>query len=46
MAEQQTQTQQEETEQSLMDHLIELRDRLLHMVLAIIIVFIDRKSVV
>ena len=41
MAEQQTQTQQDETEQSLMDHLIELRDRLLHMVLAILIVFIS-----
>ncbi len=41
MAEQQTQTQQEEKEQSLMDHLIELRDRLLHMVLAILIVFIS-----
>jgi sec-independent protein translocase protein TatC len=32
--------QQEEREQTLMDHLIELRDRLLHMVLAILIVFI------
>jgi len=41
MAEQQTQTQQDEKEQSLMDHLIELRDRLLHMVLAILIVFIS-----
>ena len=41
MAEQQTQTQEEEKEQSLMDHLIELRDRLLHMVLAILIVFIS-----
>ena len=29
-----------EKEQSLMDHLIELRDRLLHMVLAILIVFV------
>ncbi len=41
MAEQQPQTQQDEKEQSLMDHLIELRDRLLHMVLAILIVFIS-----
>ena len=40
MAEQQPQTEQGEKEQSLMDHLIELRDRLLHMVLAILIVFI------
>ena len=40
MAEQQPQTEQDEKEQSLMDHLIELRDRLLHMVLAILIVFI------
>ena len=40
MAEQQTQTQEDEKEQSLMDHLIELRDRLVHMVLAILIVFI------
>jgi len=31
---------QDEKEQTLMDHLIELRDRLLHMVLAILIVFI------
>jgi len=31
---------QDQQEQSLMDHLIELRDRLLHMVLAILIVFI------
>lgn len=30
----------QEQEQTLMDHLIELRDRLLHMVLAILIVFI------
>jgi sec-independent protein translocase protein TatC len=30
----------EEKEQTLMDHLVELRDRLLHMVLAILIVFI------
>ncbi|MFV9614776.1 MAG: twin-arginine translocase subunit TatC [Gammaproteobacteria bacterium] len=41
MAEQQPQTEQGEKEQSLMDHLIELRDRLLHMVLAILIVFIS-----
>lgn len=34
------QDQQDEREQTLMDHLIELRDRLLHMVLAILIVFI------
>ncbi len=32
---------EEQKEQSLMDHLIELRDRLLHMVLAILIVFIS-----
>jgi sec-independent protein translocase protein TatC len=32
--------QESEKEQSLMDHLIELRDRLLHMVLAILIVFV------
>jgi sec-independent protein translocase protein TatC len=31
---------EQEHEQTLMDHLIELRDRLLHMVLAILIVFI------
>ena len=31
---------EQEREQTLMDHLIELRDRLLHMVLAILIVFI------
>jgi len=31
---------QQEKEQTLMDHLVELRDRLLHMVLAILIVFI------
>ena len=30
----------DEKEQTLMDHLVELRDRLLHMVLAILIVFI------
>ena len=41
MAEQQPQTEQGQKEQSLMDHLIELRDRLLHMVLAILIVFIS-----
>ncbi len=40
MAEQETQTDLEEKEQTLMDHLIELRDRLLHMLLAILIVFI------
>jgi sec-independent protein translocase protein TatC len=34
------QDQPEEKEQSLMDHLVELRDRLLHMVLAILVVFI------
>ena len=32
--------QDNEKEQSLMDHLVELRDRLLHMVLAILIVFV------
>lgn len=32
--------QPEQKEQTLMDHLIELRDRLLHMVLAILIVFV------
>ena len=32
--------EQQQKEQSLMDHLIELRDRLLHMVLAILIVFV------
>ncbi|VAW55040.1 Twin-arginine translocation protein TatC [hydrothermal vent metagenome] len=31
----------QQKEQSLMDHLVELRDRLLHMVLAILIVFIS-----
>ena len=41
MTEQATQTEQDEKEQTLMDHLIELRDRLLHMVLAILIVFIS-----
>lgn len=30
----------EQAEQSLMDHLVELRDRLMHMVLAVLIVFI------
>lgn len=40
MAEQEHHTEQDQKEQSLMDHLIELRDRLLHMVLAILIVFI------
>ena len=44
MAEQQNQQQDEveldQSEQTLMDHLIELRDRLVHMVLAILIVFI------
>ncbi|HHJ34559.1 MAG TPA: twin-arginine translocase subunit TatC, partial [Gammaproteobacteria bacterium] len=40
MAEQEPQQEVEEQEQSLMDHLVELRDRLLHMVLAILIVFI------
>lgn len=39
MAENQNQ-QETEKEQSLMDHLVELRDRLLHMVLAILIVFV------
>jgi len=33
-------TLKDEPEQTLMDHLIELRDRLLHMVLAILIVFV------
>jgi sec-independent protein translocase protein TatC len=33
-------TEQAQEEQTLMDHLVELRDRLLHMVLAILIVFI------
>jgi sec-independent protein translocase protein TatC len=36
----QQETGQDEKEQTLMDHLVELRDRLLHMVLAILIVFI------
>jgi sec-independent protein translocase protein TatC len=40
MAEQQTQTEEEQKEQGLMEHLIELRDRLLRMVLAILIVFV------
>ena len=39
MAEQEEQ-QESEKEQSLMGHLIELRDRLLHMVLAILIMFV------
>ena len=34
------QSELDEKEQTLMDHLVELRDRLLHMVLAILIVFI------
>lgn len=34
------QPHEDEKEQTLMDHLVELRDRLLHMVLAILIVFI------
>ena len=33
--------EQDQREQTLMDHLIELRDRLLHMVLAILIVFVS-----
>ena len=33
-------SEQEQHEQTLMDHLIELRDRLLHMVLAILIMFV------
>ena len=42
MAEQESQAEEEreQKEQTLMDHLLELRDRLLHMVLAILIVFI------
>lgn len=41
MAEQDnTLEEEQQKEQTLMDHLIELRDRLLHMVLAILIVFI------
>lgn len=39
MAQQDTPTE-DQKEQTLMDHLIELRDRLLHMVLAILIVFV------
>jgi len=35
-----TEEVEEQQEQTLMDHLIELRDRLLHMVLAILIVFL------
>ena len=34
------QSELDEKEQTLMDHLVELRDRLLHMVLAILIVFV------
>ncbi len=41
MAEQDHPEELEQEEQTLMDHLIELRDRLLHMVLAILIVFIS-----
>jgi len=41
MTEQATQSPADEQEQSLMDHLIELRDRLLHMVLAILIAFVS-----
>ena len=37
---QETEQDTEQPEQTLMDHLVELRDRLLHMVLAILIVFI------
>ena len=40
MAEHQKQQEKNDKEQSLMDHLVELRDRLLHMVLAILIVFV------
>jgi len=42
MAEQDSQSEEEkdQKEQTLMDHLVELRDRLLHMVLAILIAFI------
>ncbi|MBL4711986.1 MAG: twin-arginine translocase subunit TatC [Gammaproteobacteria bacterium] len=40
MSEQETQRETDDSEQSLMDHLVELRDRLLHMVLSILIVFI------
>jgi len=38
--EQETEQEQVSEEQTLMDHLVELRDRLLHMVLAILVVFI------
>ena len=38
--EQEREQEREQEEQTLMDHLVELRDRLLHMVLAILIVFI------
>ena len=40
MSENEQQQEKDEHEQTLMDHLIELRDRLLHMVLAILIVFV------
>ncbi|VAW53461.1 Twin-arginine translocation protein TatC [hydrothermal vent metagenome] len=40
MAEQEPKKEKNEREQTLMDHLIELRDRLLRMVLAILIVFV------
>lgn len=40
MAEQESQRETNDKEQSMMDHLVELRDRLLHMVLSILIVFI------
>ena len=39
-AHKQPEQEREQEEQTLMDHLVELRDRLLHMVLAILIVFI------
>ena len=41
MSEQEPQQEKEKHEQTLMDHLVELRDRLLHMVLAILIVFVS-----
>lgn len=37
---QEEQSEEDQREQTLMDHLIELRDRLLHMVLAILIMFV------
>jgi len=40
MSEKEPQQEKDQHEQTLMDHLIELRDRLLHMVLAILIVFV------